>query len=151
MPGLFPFKGQELKFIAVYLDGKYLPTEMDPEYRRNPMDYEIGNPNPGLSGVDVAENGTDPGLATGRHLLVNLTVDRRFYYRTLYRLTSLALKTGGMLDYCNGQIAMFHFPAGGVMGFLEDVGYTIHVERSRVSYRDIGGSIVNVKFQGPPG
>jgi hypothetical protein len=49
-----------------------------------------------------------PSIQEGEFpFLINLTVDRLFDYHLRYRLTSMAIRSGGMLENCNGEIAMF--------------------------------------------
>jgi hypothetical protein len=78
---------------------------------------------------------------------VNLTVDKPFEYRILYRLTSLALQCRGMLVHCNGEIAMYAFAGNGVTGFMEEVGFKAPIARTLVSHRESANSIVNVRFR----
>ncbi len=113
----------------------------------NRIVYANTNRNAPYSNAGKPDSRPDSGYLTGSQLLVNLTVDRRFDYRLLYRLTSLALRSGGNLEHCNGQIAIFGFPNGGIVGFLEEVGCRIPIGRSLVSPRENGTSVVNVKFR----
>jgi hypothetical protein len=81
------------------------------------------------------------------HLLVNLTVERRFDYRFLYRLVSLALRNGGRLERCNGETARFSFPHGSIAEFIGEIGNRAPVGRTLVCPRDSGGSWINVRFR----
>jgi hypothetical protein len=99
---------------------------------------------PGGSPLPVRQWGPGEGAS---HLLVNITVDRRFDHRFLYRLVSLALRIGGVLDKCNGETARFAFPNGSVSEFMQEIDCRARVRRASVSPRDSGGSWVNVRFQ----
>jgi len=63
----------------------------------------------------------------------------------------LLCATGESWKHCNGVIAMFAFPKGGVVRFMEEVGIRVPVGRTLVSQRESGNSIVNVRFQAGPG
>jgi hypothetical protein len=81
-------------------------------------------------------------------ILVNINVDSGFDYRTLYRVTSLAIRAGGTLEICNGNIAIFAFPNGGIMAFMEEVGFEIQIAKTVVSPKEKGISKVNIRFLG---
>lgn len=103
-----------------------------------------GPETPGRSPLPVQQRESGAGAS---HLLVNITVNRRFDHRFLYRLVSLALRIGGMLDKCNGESARFAFPSGSVGEFMQEIDCRAPVLRTSVSPRDSGGSWVNVRFQ----
>lgn len=118
--------------------------------------------------MDIAEHGTHatrdpdgweaPGEAAlpprqvplpsgSAHLCVNLTVDRRFDFRFLFRLVSLAIRYGGMLERCDAAGAEFAFPQGSVADFMGEIGSQAPVRRTVVSPRERGGSRVSVRFR----
>lgn len=79
-------------------------------------------------------------------ILVNLTLGVRFGYRALYRITSLALRTGGVMEVCNEDMAIFAFPKGGTIEFIEEIGLSLIVTRTVVSPRGKAISKVNIRF-----
>jgi hypothetical protein len=79
-------------------------------------------------------------------ILVNLTLGMRFGYRILYRITSLALRTGGIMEVCNEDMAIFAFPKGGTIEFIEELGLSLIVTRTVVSPREKAISKVNIRF-----
>ena len=108
-----------------------------------------GNGPGGPDGSPLPVRQREPGDGAS-HLLVNITVDRRFDHRFLYRLVSLAMRIGGILDKCNGEMARFAFPSGSVAEFMQEIDSRAPVRRTLVSPRDSGGSWVNVRFQAVP-
>ncbi|MEO6097520.1 MAG: hypothetical protein ABIW76_18450 [Fibrobacteria bacterium] len=79
-------------------------------------------------------------------ILVNLTLGVRFGCRTLYRITSLALRSGGIMEVCNEDMAIFAFPKGGTIEFIEEIGLSLIVTRTVVSPREKSISKVNIRF-----
>jgi hypothetical protein len=84
----------------------------------------------------------------GSTVLVNLSVDERFTYRVLYKLTSLAMRTGGMLEVSNEDMAIFAFPRGGITAFLDEMGFAVKPARTVISPKEKGVSKVNIRFLG---
>jgi hypothetical protein len=83
-------------------------------------------------------------------VLANLALETTFDYRILYRITSLAMRYGGILEACNEEIAILGFPDGGILDFLEVVGLELKVSRYQLSSRERGISKVNLRFVGKP-
>jgi hypothetical protein len=84
----------------------------------------------------------------GSPILVNLSVGCCFDYRGLFRITALAIRTGGMLELCNEDIAIFSFPQGGILEFMDGIGLRLPVVKTVVSPKEKGISKVNIRFQG---
>jgi hypothetical protein len=82
-------------------------------------------------------------------ILVNIISDTQVGQRTLERMASLALKAGGTMELCNGEIAVFAFPEQGILAFMEGLGYEIRVLKTMVSPREKGSSKVNIRFKSP--
>lgn len=116
-------------------------------YAGIPLTEAQYGPIPGLDHGGASRHPVRQATLAGARLLVNLTVDRPFEYRLLYRLTSLTLQCGGILVLCNREIAMFAFPSDGVIGFMEEAGFKAPIARTLVSRRDAPNSIVNVRFK----
>lgn len=83
-------------------------------------------------------------------ILVNLNAETAFDYRVLYRMATLAIRTGGMLELCNEEIAIFAFPQGGITSFMEEVGFQIKISKTMVSPKERGISKVNIRFKLSP-
>ena len=138
--------------------GKDVAPSMPKGYFAMKMHSEASNPKLTMtSTADAADSKSMSGRVSGvfnvysmsaSAILVNLTTEMRFDYRALYRITSLAIRAGGMLEVCNADIAIFAFPNGGITAFMEEIGFEIRIARTVVSPREKGSSKVNIRFQG---
>lgn len=124
-------------------------TQMHSE---DPRPKEMESP-----GSVLSESRMNPGRNSGvfnvyrmsaSAILVNLNASSAFDYRVLYRMSSLAIRTGGLLEACNEDIAIFAFPQGGITTFMEEIGFVIKITKTMVSPKDKGISKVNIRFLG---
>lgn len=105
------------------------------------------------SGLSATDSGTGrvSGIFTlydlGASVLVNATLDLNFEYRILYRLTSLALRSGGVLEASNEDIAIFGFPDGGIRPFMDTLLLEMPVAKTFFSPKERGISKVNIRFK----
>ena len=85
---------------------------------------------------------------SGAAILVNINAAQLFDYRTLYRITSLAIGIGGVMEVCNEDIAIFAFPKNNISEFMESIGFEIRILKTVVSPKEKGISKVNIRFLG---
>jgi hypothetical protein len=132
-------------------DGKEnIFPEKDPNQRERTIDMQ-SYPTDSPAGAKAA-SGRSSGVfnvysMSASAILVNIMVEAHFEYSALYRLASLAIRTGGGLDGCNGDMALFSFPNGGITAFMEGIGFEVPVSRTVVSPKDKGVSKVNIRFK----
>jgi hypothetical protein len=124
------------------------PIDMDSEKipGNRPMSFAIGTMEP-KTGAGNGSGVFNVYSMSASAILVNISTATRFDYRLLYRITSLAMRTGGQLEICNEDIAIFAFPQSGISAFMEGIGFEIRVLKTVVSTREKGISKVNIRFQ----
>src|SRR5438309_252939 len=86
----------------------------------------------------VRRSGDGSGIAnlysmSGSSILVNISAASRFEYSRLFRITALALRSGGMLEACNEDIAIFTFAREGILEFMENLGDHLSIVKTVVS------------------